>query len=117
MTRVLLAVVMTTLLSAFPAEQAPPVQFRSSADTVEVHATVKLKNGAIAHDLTKDDFELLEDGKPREITVFSRSIQPLSVAMVLDHSGSTAMEFANVRMAAQEFIAHLSGAIAPPSAR
>jgi len=61
----------------------------------------------MARDMTKDDFELREDGKPIEITVFSRSIQPLSVAMVLDHSGSTAMEFANVRMAAQEFLAHL----------
>ena len=84
-----------------------PIQFRSTSDIVEVHATVKLKNGTIAHDLTRDDFELREDGKPRAITVFSRSIQPLSVAMVLDHSGSTAMEFSNVRMAAQEFVAHL----------
>jgi Ca-activated chloride channel homolog len=88
--------------------QAPvPGQFRSSSDIVEVYATVKLKNGAIVHDMTKDNFELLEDGKPREITVFSRSIQPLSVALVLDHSGSTAMDFDNVTVAAGEFIGHL----------
>lgn len=84
-----------------------PQQFRASTETVEVHATVKLKNGTIAHDLTRDDFILLEDGKPREITVFSKSIQPLSVALVLDHSGSTVGEFQNVRMAAQEFVGHL----------
>jgi len=86
---------------------ALPQQFRASTETVEVHATVKLKNGTIAHDLTRDDFILLEDGKPREISVFSKSIQPLSVALVLDHSGSTATEFENVRFAAREFIGHL----------
>jgi VWFA-related protein len=89
------------------AAQQLPARFRSSSDTVEVHATVKLRNGTIARDLTKDDFELLEDGKTREITVFSKSVQPLSVALVLDHSGSTAPDFANVLVAAQEFVGHL----------
>jgi Ca-activated chloride channel family protein len=93
--------------SAVSTQTPLPPQFRSRSDIVEVYATVKLRNGTVAHDLTKDDFELREDGKPREIAVFSRSIQPLSVAMVLDHSGSTSMEFANVRMAAQEFVARL----------
>ena len=82
-------------------------QFRSSADTVQVHATVKLKNGTVAHDLTKEDFELFEDGKPREITVFSKSVQPLSVALVLDRSGSTDPNSAGVRLAAQEFVSRL----------
>jgi Ca-activated chloride channel family protein len=87
---------------------APPAgQFRASADVVEVYATVKLRNGTMARDLAREDFELREDGKPREITVFSRSVQPLSVALVLDHSGSTDAEFANVRAASQEFVTHL----------
>lgn len=84
-----------------------PIQFRSSADTVEVHATVKLRNGTIARDLVKEDFTLLEDGKPVEITVFSKSIQPLSAALVLDHSGSTDAQFDDVKAAGLEFIGHL----------
>lgn len=84
-----------------------PIKFRSSSDTVEVHATVKLRNGTIARDLVKENFELYEDGKLREITVFSKSIQPLSVALVLDHSGSTDMQFDDVLAAAREFIGHL----------
>jgi Ca-activated chloride channel family protein len=96
-----------SILAAAVLGAQTPIQFRSGADTVEVHATVKLKNGTIAHDLVKEDFELLEDGKPREITVFSKSIQPLSVALVLDHSGSTAPEFDNVMGAAAEFVGHL----------
>ena len=88
------------------AQQQPP-QFRAATDTVDVHATVKLRNGAIADDLKREDFVLLEDGKEREISIFSKSIQPLSVSLVLDHSGSTTGEFENVRLAAQEFVGHL----------
>jgi Ca-activated chloride channel family protein len=82
-------------------------QFRSSTDVVEVYATVKLKDGVIAHDLTRDDFELQDDGKPREITVFSQSVQPLSVALVLDHSGSTDQDFDQVKLAARDFVGRL----------
>lgn len=95
------------LVLAVMALLAPQAQFRSSTDVVEVYATVKLKNGTIAHDLTGEDFELFEDGKRRDITVFSQSIQPLSVALVLDHSGSTESQFQNVQMAAQEFVGRL----------
>jgi VWFA-related protein len=86
---------------------ARPPQFRSGTDIVEVHATVKLRTGAIAHDLTRDEFELREDGKIREVAVFSRSVQPLSVALVLDRSGSTDPESDNIRMAAQEFVGRM----------
>jgi VWFA-related protein len=86
---------------------AGQAQFRSSTDIVEVHATVKLRTGAIAHDLTRDEFELREDGKIREIGVFSRSVQPLSVALVLDRSGSTDPESLNIRLAAQEFVGRM----------
>jgi len=105
--QVLAGVLVASAAVAVAGQVAVPKQFRSSADIVEVHATVKLRNGTIAHDLTKEDFELREDGKPAEITVFSRSVQPLSVALVLDHSGSTSGEFDNVKTAAKEFVAHL----------
>ena len=85
-----------------------PQQFHARTEIVEVHATVKRMDGTIANDLTRADFILLEDGKPREITVFSKSTQPLSVALVLDRSGSTFGEFVNVRSAAQEFVGLLS---------
>lgn len=104
--KLLLAGVVTTAIVVAAAPQGSP-QYRASSDIVEVYATVKLKNGAIARDLTQDDFELRDDGRPAPIAVFSRSIQPLSVALVLDHSGSTNDEFGNVREAAQEFLAHL----------
>ena len=94
-------------MSAVVLSAQTPIQFRSTADTVDVYATVKLKGGTIARDLDKEAFELYEDGKLREITIFSKSIQPLSVALVLDHSGSTAPQFDDVMGASQEFLGHL----------
>jgi VWFA-related protein len=82
-------------------------QFRASTDLVEVYVTATSKNGAGVHDLRGDEFELYEDGKRREISVFSTMVQPLSVALVLDHSGSTDSEFTQVLQATGEFIGRL----------
>ena len=82
-------------------------QFRTGTDIVDVYATVRLKGGVIASDLTREDFQLFEDGQPREITVFAHSVQPLWVAMNLDNSGSTANDFQDIRLAAQEFVGRL----------
>jgi Ca-activated chloride channel family protein len=84
-----------------------PQQFHSKADFVDVYATVKLKDHTIKTDLVKEDFELFEDGKPVEIAVFSQGIQPLSVVLILDHSGSTQTQFGDVTRAAQEFVGRL----------
>ena len=86
---------------------AGQAQFRSSTDLVEVYVTAKSRDGTIARDLTRSDFELFEDGKRREIAVFSQSIQPLSVSLVLDHSSSARSEFPSIRLAAQEFVGRL----------
>ncbi len=94
-------------IAAAVASLGVQAQFRTGTDIVDVYATVKLKNGTIASDLAREDFELLEDGKPREITVFSHSVQPLSVAMILDNSGSTVNDFTDIRQAAQEFVGRL----------
>ena len=82
-------------------------QFRASSDIVEVYATATGRNGAGVTDLRGDEFELFEDGKRRDITVFSAAVQPLSVAIVLDHSGSTNSEFAQVLQAAGAFVGRL----------
>lgn len=99
--------------SAFPSAHAPgtqgaqPGQFRARSDIVEVYATAIGRSGAGVHDLRGDEFELFEDGKPREITVFSTMVQPLSVSLILDHSGSTDSEFAQIVQASGEFIGRL----------
>src|SRR6476659_5470970 len=59
-----------------PAGQAPPpgqpaVTFKAEVDYVDVDATVTDRQGNFVTGLTKNDFELLEDGKPQKVEMFS----------------------------------------------
>ena len=53
------------------AGQQPAVTFRAEIDFVEVHAIVTDQKGAFAKDLTRDDFEIYEDGQLQSTSVFS----------------------------------------------
>ena len=73
-----LSVVLALAASFVPAAQQPPAQpaaqgptFRVAVDYVEVDAVVTDSAGRFVRGLTKDDFELLEDAKPQEISAFT----------------------------------------------
>ena len=51
--------------------QQPAVTFRTETNFVEVHAIVTDQKGAFVRDLTRDDFEIFEDGRLQAPTVFS----------------------------------------------
>jgi Ca-activated chloride channel family protein len=86
--------------------QQPP--FRSGARTVAVYATVTEKDGRLVPDLERDLFEIRDNGKPQPITVFSNEVQPISVVMMLDRSGSMRGNVGLVERAAQEFVRRLA---------
>ena len=52
-----------------PRDQRPPVTFRVEVNYVEIDAIVTDAQGNFVRDLTKDDFQVLEDGKPQDLTV------------------------------------------------
>jgi VWFA-related protein len=81
--------------------------FRSGARTVAVYATVAQKDGRLITDLTREAFEIRDEGKPQPITVFSTDVQPVSVVMMLDHSGSMRGNAGLVEQAAEAFIKNL----------
>ena len=54
---------------AVAAQQGPT--FKVAVDYVEVDAVVTDGEGHFVRDLTKDDFEVLEDNKPQAISTFS----------------------------------------------
>jgi VWFA-related protein len=63
--------------------------FSTEVKVVDILATVRTKKGDIVHDLTKDDFELLEDKRPQTIRYFTRqSDLPLTVGLMIDTSMS-----------------------------
>ena len=99
---VLLAVIGgATLLGA----QQPT--FRGGTHTVSVYATVVDRNGRLVPNLTKDDFEVYDNGKLQTLTVFKNDIQPITIVIMLDRSGSMKGNFPIERAAAQQFIAEL----------
>jgi VWFA-related protein len=59
-------------------------QFRTRVDLVVVPVSVRDNNGFLVTALGRDDFKVLEDGKPQTITNFSIDPQPLSAAIVID---------------------------------
>ena len=54
-----------------PDAQQPAVTFRAEVNYVEVDARVVDAQGNFVTTLSQDDFEILEDGKPQQVSVFS----------------------------------------------
>ena len=61
--------------------------FRKNVTVVNVLFTVKDKHGALIPNLTKDHFDLLEDGKPQTIKYFStQNDVPITLGLLIDSS-------------------------------
>jgi len=58
--------------STSPSPGTPPVTFAVEVAYVEVDAIVTDKAGEPVRDLTREDFVVLEDGKPQKIELFTR---------------------------------------------
>lgn len=86
--------------------QAPPV-FRAGARSVSVYATVRDPLGGFVTDLTRDDFEIYDNGKRQAITFFEAGVQPITIVVMLDRSGSMMGNFNLVRSAAEQFVGQL----------
>lgn len=61
--------------------------FSAGVKVVSVLAIVRDKKGSLVHGLTKDDFTLLDDGRPQTIRYFSQdSDLPLTIGLLVDTS-------------------------------
>jgi Ca-activated chloride channel homolog len=58
------------------------------AFTVEVYATIYDRRNQYMDNLTRDRFEIREDGKPQQIVSFETNVGSLSCAILLDTTGS-----------------------------
>lgn len=87
------------------AQQQPT--FKSGARTVAVYTTVTDGDGRLVTDLTKEDFEVLDNGKPQPISLFASDIQPITLVMMLDRSTSVKENFELVQAGAEAFVRRL----------
>lgn len=81
--------------------------FKAGAHTVAVYATVTDSEGRLVPDLSRDDFEIYDNGKPQPLTLFANDIQPITIVVMLDRSGSMKANFHLVEAAAEAFVKRL----------
>src|SRR6478609_7119095 len=86
---------LTTASAALPpsafAQEAPQAIFRSAVEVVTVSAAVRNGKGRVVRDLKGGDFELYDSGTRREIKDVYFGDSPISLAILLDISGSMAV--------------------------
>lgn len=83
------------------------LSFRSTSDNVPLFVTVTGKGGRLVTGLTREDFQLRDQGKPRPVVVFDDSPQPVRLIVLIDVSGSMVGNLPLLRAACQELIVHL----------
>lgn len=91
---ILASVVVPTAQTLPPgADSQPPAPvFRSSVELVSVAAVVRDRRGHVVRDLSREDFQVFENGRPRRIVEFAPAEDgPVSVALLVDVSGSMAV--------------------------
>jgi len=73
-----------------PSEPEEPIStLKVKVDVVQLFFNVKDKKGGLIPSLTKDDFEIIEDGKPQTIKYFTaESNLPLTLGILIDSSAS-----------------------------
>jgi Ca-activated chloride channel family protein len=91
--------------------QTPTPTFKAGVDRVTVTAVVHRRSGQPVTDLTRDDFEILDNGQPRPILEFRSEPTPATVALLVDFSGS--MNFAQKIPAARSAAAVLVDGLTP----
>src|SRR6202011_203107 len=84
-------------------QQAPVI--RTQVNLVNLFVTVRDKSKRIVTDLKQDDFKVSEDGQPQQIAFFSKEVTlPITLAMLLDTSGSEQYMLPSIQDAGGRFI-------------
>ncbi len=81
--------------------------FRGAGDAVRVFATVTDRDGRLVTTLTRDDFEVRDEGKQQPITLFDNAPQRIRLIVLLDVSGSMEGNLPLLRAAAEQLFVRL----------
>ena len=95
-------VLVLSVLSATLLAQEPT--FRADNRTVAVFATVTGADGRLVTGLPRDAFSIYDNDRRQDITLFANDVQPITVVMLLDRSGSMRANFEIVERAAEAFV-------------
>jgi Ca-activated chloride channel family protein len=80
---------------------------RAEVNMISLPVVVTDRLGKRITDLKREDFQVFENGVRQEIAGFAATDEPVSVALLLDTSGSTEHELAKIQNAAIDFVYQL----------
>ncbi len=83
-----LATAILTLLPRAHVEGQQGPTFSAHSELVVLHVTVRDKKGAYVTGLTKDAFNVIEDGQAQTVTLFTDTDTPATIGLLIDSSGS-----------------------------
>jgi Ca-activated chloride channel homolog len=86
-----------------PVETTDTFRLSVNVDLVVLHATVRNREGFFVSDLRREQFQVYEDNVPQAIRLFRPEDIPVTVGLVVDHSGSMRRKMAEVIEAAKTF--------------
>jgi len=84
------------------AQQQPT--FRSGTQFVPLFTTVTDAQGRLVPDLDRDQFTILDNGKPQNVTVFENETQPFTAVVTLDFSASMTANIERLKQATEQFL-------------
>lgn len=96
--------VVSTLLTPAKPQSSEPYRISTNVDLVVLHPVVRDRKGEFVSNLHKQDFAVYEDGVRQSIRLFDDEDVPVTIGLVIDHSGSMRNKLPNVAAAARSFI-------------
>jgi len=82
--------------------------FRTGVTLVKVDAAVTDHGGKAIPNLTREDFEIFDEGQPQKITYFEHESEPLDLLLLLDVSGSMSRSLTELAAAALDALRPLT---------
>lgn len=110
---VLLLIVISIAISGNAGPQISPVALKEEPGSYQISVNVHLvvlsvtvhdRQGHLVTDLKENNFEVYEDGVRQTISFFQHEDLPVTVGVVVDHSGSMKTKLADVISAARTFV-------------
>ena len=71
------------------------------------YVTVTDGNNRLVTDLTREDFEILDNGRLQEVTIFDNEVRPITVVVMLDTSISMTHRLKDLYAGAEQFLLRL----------
>jgi Ca-activated chloride channel family protein len=105
--RIPAACVVALTIAAAAGLGAQQPTFRGGTQIVSLFITVADAQRRLVPGLTKDAFEILDNDKVQPVAYFDNSVQPITVVVMLDTSGSMTGSIGLLKEAAEQFLIRL----------